>query len=292
MSLRKRPPRLSRALRVSVPPRGRRDGGPSPSQWPRQRGFTLLESVIAVMLVGLLMVAALQSVGAAKRREIHSLDQLQGQQLAAALMNEILLQAYSEPVTAAVFGPESGEAGNRTLFDDVDDYSGWSATPPTDRSGQPVPGFSGWTHSVAVQWADPTTLTTTPSSHTGLKRLTATVSKGNKTIATVTGYRSIGWMDTIPTPDQATSNHPPVAVATSPDLTRSVGQSVSFSGSTSSDPDGDYVSCVWNFGNGSTATGPSARTTYSAAGTYTCTLTVYDGKGGVATASLTVVISP
>lgn len=258
----------------------------------RRPGFTLLESLIAVLLVGLLMVAALNSVGAAKRRESHMLDQLRGQQLAAGLLNEILLQSYAEPVTAAVFGPESGEAGNRSLFDDVDDYSNWSASPPTDRSGQSVPGFTGWTQSVAVQWANPTTLAATTSGSTGLKKVTVTVAKGSKTIAAVTGYRSIGWVDTIPTPDQATSNHPPVAVATSPDLNQPVGQSVSFSGSSSSDPDGNYLSYVWNFGNGSTATGSSTAMTYNAAGTYSCTLTVYDGQGGVGTASLTVVIAP
>lgn len=255
-------------------------------------GFTLLESVIAVMLVGLLMVAALQSVGAMKRRETHSLEQFRGQQLAAALMNEILLQAYAEPVTAAVFGPESGEAGNRSLFDDVDDYAGWSATPPKDRSGQAVAGFTGWTHSVAVQWVNPTTLAATTASNTGLKKLTVTVSKGDKTIATATGYRSIGWVDTIPTPDQATSNHPPVAVATLPNSNRGVGQSIAFSGGTSSDPDGDYLSYVWNFGNGNTSTGSSTSTIYNAVGTYAATLTVYDGKGGVASASLSVVITP
>lgn len=256
------------------------------------RGFTLLESLIAVLLVGLLMVAALNSVGATKRRESHSLDQLRGQQLAASLMNEILLQAYAEPATAAVFGPESGEAGNRSLFDDVDDYSNWSASPPTDRSGQLVAGFNGWTLSAAVQWASPTTLAATTASNTGLKKVTVTASKGSKTTATAIGYRCIAWIDTLPTSDLATNNHPPVAVATSPDLSRKVGDTVSFNGSSSSDSDGDYLSYVWNFGNGNTANGSSAVTTYSVAGTYTSTLTVYDGKGGVGTASLTVVIAP
>lgn len=251
-----------------------------------------MESLIAVLLVGLLMVAALNSVGATKRRELHSLDQIRGQQLAAALLNEILLQAYAEPVTAAVFGPESGEAGNRSLFDDVDDYHNWSASPPTDRSGQAIAGFTGWTQNVSVQWANPTTLAATTAGNTGLKKIAVTVAKGAKTIATAAGYRSMGWVQTIPTPDQATSNHPPVAVATSPALNRPVGQSVSFSGSSSSDPDGDHLSYVWSFGNGSTATGSSAAMTYNSAGTYACTLTVYDGQGGVGTASLTVVITP
>ena len=123
-----------------------------------RKGFSLIESVVSVLLVGVLMVAAMQALGASKRRESDTFDRLRGRQLAGAMLNEILLQAYKEPETddAPLFGLEPGEStGNRSLFDDVDDYVGWTSSPPNDRSGTALPGFTGWTRSVAVQWADP-----------------------------------------------------------------------------------------------------------------------------------------
>ena len=262
---------------------------------PIRPGFALVESVVSVLLVGLLLVAALKSVGASKRREADTVSRLLGQQLAGALMNEILLQAYREPETggAPVFGSEPGEStGHRTLFDDVDDYVGWTSSPPKDRSGADIPGLTGWTHSVSVIWADPTTLGSTASINTGLKKITVTVTKNGKTLGSLVGYRSIGWADTIPSPSDPTGNHAPVAVATSPGLTRSVGQTVTFDATTSSDQDGDYLSYVWNYGDGTTGAGTIVNKAYNAPGNYSCTLTVYDGRGGIGTSSLVAVISP
>lgn len=265
----------------------------APANQQRQ-GFGLLEVTISVLLIGVLMIVSLQSLGAAKRREIDLVDRLLAQQLASALMNEILLQEYREPDTGvtSVFGPEAGEAtGNRVLFDDVDDYTDWKSSPPNDRNGAPVAGLADWTRSVSVVWADPRTFEATSQTTTGLKKITVTVSRSGRTMASVTGYRSIGWVDTIPTPSDPTGNHAPVAAATSPGLQKSVGQTVTFDGTGSTDRDGDYLSYVWNFGDGTTASGVTVSKVYSSPGSYTCTLTVYDGRGGVSTASLVAVIS-
>ena len=61
----------------------------------------------------------------------------------------------------------------------------------------------------------------------------------------------------------------------------------SFDGAGSSDPDGDALTHAWDFGDGSTATGPTAARRYAAAGSYTVTLTVSDGHTN-ATATRTV----
>ena len=211
----------------------------------------------------------------------------------AQLVNEILLQAYQDPGAAPLFGPEAGESGgSRALFDDVDDYSGYTSSPPTERSGSTIPGLTGWTRSVDVAWADPLTLGTTTAIKTGLKKITVTTTKNGGRMATMTAYRSIAWVDTIPSPSDTTGNHAPVAVATSPDLTKRVGEAVTFAASTSSDEDSDYLSFVWNFGDGATVSVANTSHRFSAPGNFNCTLTVYDGRGGVGTTTLTAVISP
>lgn len=256
-------------------------------------GFGLLESTIAVLLTGLLMVAAMRSLGASKRREAATSDQVRGKQIAADLINEVLRQAYEEPVDTPVFGPESGESGsNRSLFDDVDDYKSYTSTPPKDRGGTALSGFTGWTQSVTVGWANPTTLATTNDTNTGLKKITVTISKSGKTVAQMISYRSVAWVDTIPNPADYTGNHPPVAVATGGPLSANATVNRTFVGTSSSDQDNDPLTYVWNFGDGVTASGSAVAHKYSQVGTYSCTLTVYDGHGGVGIAALTVNVVP
>ncbi|MDB5385551.1 MAG: hypothetical protein JWM11_1197 [Planctomycetaceae bacterium] len=256
-------------------------------------GFTLIETSIAVLLTGVLMVAALQSAAASKRREAGTNDVIRAQQIATDLMNEILQQAYIEPVDVPVFGPEPGEkTTNRSLYDDVDDYQGWASTPPDDRSGTALPGFTGWTRSASVSWVDPTTLIVNSTTDTGLKKITVTVSKGTKILTAIVGYRSIAWVDTIPAPSDNLGNHPPVAVATGGPLSGSKTLSRTFLATSSSDQDQDPLTYVWNFGDGTSGAGNSIAHNYSTPGTYSCTLTVYDGRGGVGTSVLTVSVSP
>ena len=57
------------------------------------------------------------------------------------------------------------------------------------------------------------------------------------------------------------------------------------------DPDGDQVQTVWNFGDGQQAGGESATHTYRTAGTYTATVTVTDPGGATDTASVTITVT-
>ncbi len=75
----------------------------------------------------------------------------------------------------------------------------------------------------------------------------------------------------IPTGDNQTPNGDPIA-----SFTYNVSQlSVTFN-NTSSDPDGNIVSQLWDFGDGNTSTQANPSYTYTSAGTYTVKLTVTD----------------
>ena len=108
-------------------------------------------------------------------------------------------------------------------------------SPPTDRNGNRLPGYAGWSRKVTVEWADPVTFQPTTTSNTQLKRITVTVLHAGKTVATLVSYRSFAWTDPIPTPDDATGNHPPIAVATGSNLTKKTSTTATFSAATSSD---------------------------------------------------------
>lgn len=68
---------------------------------------------------------------------------------------------------------------------------------------------------------------------------------------------------------------PPTAAFT----TSAAGFTITFDGSTSTDPDGRIVSYVWNFGDGGIGYGRNIKHTYVAAGSYPATLTVIDDNG-------------
>jgi PKD repeat protein len=73
-------------------------------------------------------------------------------------------------------------------------------------------------------------------------------------------------------------NQAPVADAGAP-VDAAVGQAIEFDGSGSNDLDGSISSYQWEFGDGATRKGRKVTYTYSAAGSYTVTLTVTDNAG-------------
>jgi hypothetical protein len=78
-------------------------------------------------------------------------------------------------------------------------------------------------------------------------------------------------------------NSPPNGMIVSPtgDVTITAGESVSFEGD-ATDPDGDDMTYLWDFGDGlsSTSLSPGPHT-YDETGTYTVTFTVTDARGAV-----------
>mgnify|MGYP003602636505 CR=1 FL=1 len=69
-------------------------------------------------------------------------------------------------------------------------------------------------------------------------------------------------------------------------------RTVTWSGASSSDPEGSALTYSWQFSEGGSASGVQVARTYTNAGSYTATLTVTDPQGAKATASSTVTISP
>jgi PKD repeat protein len=110
----------------------------------------------------------------------------------------------------------------------------------------------------------------------------------NTVTLTVTGP---GGRDTKTQTDYITVMEPSPPVANAgPDQTVIVNKPVIFDGSGSTDSDGTIVSYAWDFGDTHTGSGVTTTNVYTAAGTYTVTLTVTDNGGltGSDTAVITV----
>jgi PKD repeat protein len=142
-------------------------------------------------------------------------------------------------------------------------------------------------------------LGSTNSDIEGKYRIFLDLIKGHEYIieASKEGYQT--YTDTFTVPDRPGSSPiiidiilyvSPVADANGP-YTGDVDESISFSSSGSSDPDGTITEYLWDFDDGQSSTNANPSHTYSSEGTYHVTLTVTDDDGLTDTDQTTCTIS-
>lgn len=87
-------------------------------------GLTLIESVLAMVLVPMAVLAIALAVTAGQSQAVGALRRARATILAEALMEELLALPYSDPDgDPQGLGPEAGES-SRAEFDNIDDYCG------------------------------------------------------------------------------------------------------------------------------------------------------------------------
>jgi len=152
------------------------------------RGFTLVEVVLSMIVVSVMLVVGLSMLGASAKARLMQTEQCCAMGLARQFLSEIRSYRYADADQPTAFGPESGEA--RATFDDVDDYNGYTQSPPTGQDGTALSGYDGWTWKVAVAWVSASSPETTSPSDTGLKRIAVTVVSPTGRTTTLAALRS------------------------------------------------------------------------------------------------------
>lgn len=159
----------------------------------QRRAFSMIEVTVAMLIVAGLLVAALETIGstASGRRAIA--QRAAAAALAQDLLDEIRTRKYSGTSdTAGVLGPTAAESSSarRAAFDDVDDYDGWTESPPVTDAGGAIAGFTGWRRSVTVRFAVPSLPNTDSSTDQRVKRIEVTVTPPNGTPFKLTALRT------------------------------------------------------------------------------------------------------
>jgi MSHA pilin protein MshD len=156
-----------------------------------RRAFTMIECCVSVGILGILLVVALQVVGASTKNQYHTAQRAIAASLAQSLLAEISELPYQEPsASSSSIGLDAGEtAASKVNYDDVDDFNGWTESPPQDRAGNVMTDLSGWTRSVAVAWVNPSNIAQSSSTETGVKMITVTVTYNGTVMATRTCLR-------------------------------------------------------------------------------------------------------
>lgn len=160
-----------------------------------RRGVTLAEVAISTAVLGVLAVGALDAVGTAATTRERAVERARGQLLADEMLAHILSKDYLDwgSGVSDVIGPSLSEstAGRWGAFNDVDDFHGWSSSPPRDGNGAALPGFdASWRRSVTVEFvhlADPGTARATSD---GVKRITVTVEHNGRVVGEAVAFRT------------------------------------------------------------------------------------------------------
>lgn len=154
-------------------------------------GMTLIEAAMCVLLIGVVLAASMQAAGLSATFQHRANQRAMARFLADGLMNEILTLSYAEPSGTPTFGRESGESSSSKLkYDDIDDFNGWTESPPQDRTGAAITDARDWQRRVEVQWVNPVNLAQAVAYETGCKRITVTVLRNNVTMTTRTAIRT------------------------------------------------------------------------------------------------------
>jgi len=163
-----------------------------------RRGLTLAESVVAMTILSVLGVAAVNTLAAARLDRVWTRQYATAHQLAAAMLAEILEKPYADPEAGVgSFGLDAGElASDRLTFDDVDDYNGWTSSPPKRADGNSIAGATDFTRAVQVVRVTTAAPGTAVAVETGLKRIQVDVSLGGERLVRLYGMRSSVWRAT------------------------------------------------------------------------------------------------
>ena len=121
--------------------------------------------------------------------------------------------------------------------------------------------------------------------------IAAGAADGPRTVSVTVPRQSLILANAFAVAAAAPANQPPTARFTVSPGTAQTGTLVTVDASASTDPEGDALTYEWSFGDTAAATGVTASHAYATAATFTLSLTVRDGRGGVGTATQPIVIT-
>ena len=165
-----------------------------PTRTARRRAISMVESTLASLFVGVVLAASLSAVGASWMTQARISDQARAQQVADALLTEILDRPYEDATGAGPIGVEGAEShADRTLLNDVDDYDGLSDSPPSAMDGSLLDGYTDWSRAVRIEYLEPADLNQTSVTDKGIKRITVTVRHLGGRVAEAQALRTRAW---------------------------------------------------------------------------------------------------
>jgi len=148
----------------------------------RDRGFTLIELVVSVVVIGVALAALLGMLSSVATHSGAAVVQTQATQIASAYLNEILLRPVLDPDGIPV-------EPSRSLYDDVGDYNGLSNAGARDQFDQAIPSLAQFNVAVSVTTPPAGALGAVPTA--SMRQIDVTVLGPSGVKVVLTGYRTV-----------------------------------------------------------------------------------------------------
>ena len=148
----------------------------------RARGFTLIELVVTIVVIGVALTAILGVLSSVATHSGTSLVQAQATQIASGYLNEILVRPVLDPDGIPV-------EASRSLYDDVGDYNGLSNVGARDQFDQAIPSLSQFDVVVSVTTPPVGALGAVPPA--SMRQIDVTVVGPSGVKVVLTGYRTV-----------------------------------------------------------------------------------------------------
>lgn len=128
----------------------------------RDRGFSLVEVVVATAIIGMGVLALMACVGAGTRANGFGKTLTQATLLAQEMREWTLRLPFTDPDDGTEDnspGPDGGENPQWNV-DDLDDLMGVTFSPPKDGMGWEIYDMTEWAETLTLTWRSPTDLKT------------------------------------------------------------------------------------------------------------------------------------
>lgn len=116
-----------------------------------QRGFSLIELIIAIMIIGASVVGVLSMMNFLAARSADPMIQEQAMLIGEAYLDEILLKPFLDPSAGTANVCPAPEAGGRSSYDNVCDYNGLTDAGARDQFGNSIADLGAYTVTVTVE---------------------------------------------------------------------------------------------------------------------------------------------
>lgn len=153
-------------------------------------GFSMIEVVISIAIVGGLLASIFNIVGVSAKRGFATTQRTKAVWLASDLLAEIGAQPCESDAGNLLTGTlidltdvdlikDASQGASRESFDSIYDFNGWTSSPPVDMTGKALTGFTGWTRLVTVDPVSPKTLSRRTATDTAALITVLVVGPGN-----------------------------------------------------------------------------------------------------------------